>query len=98
MARLKNVPFVPNMEDCKMIVETNGAVCYIMDTCCRNFTAEDKARADRQIVEIAMRSALRFSTSRIACASYSQESASRTSSGYLRMCSRSASISGLSAA
>ena len=59
MARLKNVPFVPNMEDCKMIVETNGAVCYIMDTCCRNFTAEDNARADRQIVEIAMQAALR---------------------------------------
>lgn len=66
MARLKNVPFVPNMEDCKMIVESNGAVCYIMDTCCRNFTAEDKARADRQIVEIAMQSALRKQASGLA--------------------------------
>ena len=66
MARLKTVPFVPNMEDCKMIVETNGAVCYIMDTCCRNFTAEDKARADRQIVEIAMQAALRKQASGLA--------------------------------
>ena len=66
MARLKNVPFVPNMADCRMTVETDGVVCYIMDTCCRNFTAEDKARADRQIVEIAMRAALRKQASGLA--------------------------------
>ena len=66
MARLKNVPFVPNMADCRMTVETDGAVCYIMDTCCRNFTAEDKARADRKIVEIAMRAALRKQASGLA--------------------------------
>lgn len=66
MARLKNVPFVPNMADCRMTVETDGAVCYIMDTCCRNFTSEDKARADRQIVEIAMRAALRKQASGLA--------------------------------
>ena len=62
MARLTNVPFVPNMDDCKMIVETDGAVCYIMDTCCRNFTSEDKARTDRQIVALAMQSAMRKQT------------------------------------
>lgn len=66
MARLKNVPFVPDMADCKMVVESNGAVCYIMDTCCRNFTAEDKERVDRQIVEIAKRSALRKQVSGLA--------------------------------
>lgn len=59
MARLGKVPFVPDMADCKMIVKTDGAVCYIMDTCCRNFTAADKLRVDRQIVQIAMQSALR---------------------------------------
>lgn len=59
MARLKNVPFEPNMADCKMTVKTDGAVCYIMDTCCRNFTAADKIRVDRQIVQIAMQSTLR---------------------------------------
>ena len=61
MARPKNTsfPFQPNMDDCKMIVESNGVVCYIMDTCCKHFTPEDKARVDRQIVEIAVQSALR---------------------------------------
>ncbi|MDO5764723.1 MAG: hypothetical protein Q4P84_03340 [Elusimicrobiales bacterium] len=66
MARLRDVPFVPDMADCKMTVETNGVVCYIMDTCCRNFTAEDKERVDRQIIEIAMRSALRKQASGLA--------------------------------
>lgn len=61
MARPKNTsfPFQPNMDDCKMIVESNGVVCYIMDTCCKHFTPEDKARVDQQIVEIAVQSALR---------------------------------------
>lgn len=59
MARLGKFPYVPDMADCKMTVETDGAVCYIMDTFCRNFTAADKIRADRQIVQIAMQAALR---------------------------------------
>ena len=61
MARPQNTsfPFQPNMDDCKMIVESNGVVCYIMDTCCKHFTPEDKARVDQQIVEIAVQSALR---------------------------------------
>ena len=61
MARPKNTSFPcqPNMDDCKMIVESNGVVCYIMDTCCKHFTPEDKARVDQQIVEIAVQSALR---------------------------------------
>ena len=61
MARPKNTsfPFQPNMDDCKMIVESNGVVCYIMDTCRKHFTPEDKARVDQQIVEIAVQSALR---------------------------------------
>ncbi len=61
MARPKHTsfPFQPNMDDCKMIVESNGVVCYIMDTCCKHFTPEDKARVDQQIVEIAVQSALR---------------------------------------
>lgn len=61
MARPRNTsfPFRPNMDDCKMIVESNGVVCYIMDTCCKHFTPEDKARVDQQIVEIAVQSALR---------------------------------------
>lgn len=60
MARPKETfPFVPNMEDCKMIVHSHGATCYIMDTCCKHFTKEDKARADARILEIARNAALR---------------------------------------
>lgn len=59
MARLGKFPFTPDMTACKMVVRTDGAVCYIMDTCCRNFTKEDKARVDRQIIEIAVQSAIR---------------------------------------
>ena len=61
MARPKNTsfPFQPNMDDCKMIVESNGVVCYIMDTCCKHFTPEDTARVDQHIVEIGVQSALR---------------------------------------
>ena len=66
MARLEKIPYVPDMADCKMIVETNGAVCYIMDTFCRNFTAADKERADRQILQIAMRAAQRKQASGLA--------------------------------
>lgn len=56
----KKAPFVPDMNDCKMVVHTtNGATCYIMDTCCRNMTKEDKARIDRQIVQIYLNAAMR---------------------------------------
>lgn len=40
-------PYEPDMEHCRMVVKTGGAVCYIMDDCCRDMTAEDKAAADR---------------------------------------------------
>ncbi|MDN0031638.1 hypothetical protein QVN85_01855 [Oscillibacter valericigenes] len=59
MAMLGTFPFVPNMDDCKMVVQADGAVCYIMDTCCRNMTPEVKAQADQEIVDIYMRSAMR---------------------------------------
>ncbi|MET0018224.1 hypothetical protein [Oscillibacter sp.] len=59
MAKLGAFPFVPNMDDCKMVVQANGAVCYIMDTHCRNMTREDKARADQEIVDIYLRAAMR---------------------------------------
>lgn len=59
MARLKEYPFVPNMDDCRMTVTAEGAVCYIMDTCCRNFTAADKEAVDRKIVQLAIQSALK---------------------------------------
>ena len=59
MAKLGPFPYVPPMEDCRRIVKTKGCTCFIMDTCCRDMTAEDKAAIDRQIVRIAMDAALR---------------------------------------
>jgi len=60
MARRIEIPFEPDMADCKMVVKTkSGAICYIMDTCCKNFTKEDKLEADRAIMRIAIQSAMR---------------------------------------
>ena len=66
MARRIEPHFVPNMDDCKMIVKCeNGAICYIMDTCCRNifqFTPpreEDKKRVDEKILQIYLNSVMR---------------------------------------
>lgn len=52
-------PFIPDMEDCRRIVNTTGGTCYIMDTYCRNMTAGDKERADREILRIALAHAMR---------------------------------------
>ena len=60
MARRIKPHFVPNMDDCKMIVKCeNGATCYIMDTCCKNFTEEDKKRVDEKILQIYLNSVMR---------------------------------------
>lgn len=59
MAKLGPFPYVPNMEDCRRIVKTEHGTCYIMDTCCRNMTAEDKAAADRKIIQILVNAELR---------------------------------------
>lgn len=52
-------PFVPNMDDCRRIIKTDSATCYIMDTCCRNITPEEREAIDRQIARIAMNAAFR---------------------------------------
>jgi hypothetical protein len=52
-------PYVPDMADCKMVKETKGATCYIMDTCCRSMTKADKLKADREIVQIYLDHAMR---------------------------------------
>lgn len=59
MPKLGPFPYVPNMEDCRKIIKTEGCTCYIMDTCCRNMTAEDKAAADRKIIQILVNAELR---------------------------------------
>lgn len=51
-------PYIPNMDDCKMVVHANGATCYIMDTCCHNMTQAQKLQADREIVRIYLQHAL----------------------------------------
>lgn len=63
MARPGPFPFVPNMDDCRKIVKAEGCTCYIMDTCCRNMTPEDKAAADRRILQIYVNDALRKESS-----------------------------------
>lgn len=52
-------PYVPNMEDCRKITKTKGCTCYIMDTICRNMTPEDKAAADKKILQIYINSLLK---------------------------------------
>lgn len=42
-----------------MMKKTKEATCYIMDTCCRNMTKDDKLRADRKIVQIYLAHAMR---------------------------------------
>ena len=56
---MRRYPYEPDMEHCRMVVKTGGAVCYIMDDCCRDMTAEDKAAADRRIVDIYLGAMLR---------------------------------------
>ena len=59
MPKLGPFPFVPNMEDCRKIVKTEGCTCYIMDTCCRNMTAADRTAADERILQIYVNHALK---------------------------------------
>lgn len=66
MAGIGKIPFVPNMDDCRMTVESDGAVCYIMDTCCRDYTPADRAATDRKLMDLALRAALRRAVSGLA--------------------------------
>lgn len=43
------------MEDLRMTVEGKNGTCYIFDTCCKNFSAADKAQTDRAILDIYVR-------------------------------------------
>lgn len=49
---------MPDMKDCRMIVSTHDATCYVMDTCCRDVTAEERAEIDRKIIHIYRQSLL----------------------------------------
>lgn len=51
-------PYVPNMDDCRMVIRAEGAACYVMDACC-NATAADQKRIDSSIIEIYRQALLR---------------------------------------
>ena len=59
MARKFEVPFQPDMKDCKMVNKTPNGTAYVMDTCCKNFTEEDRARFDAFILQLAVNAELR---------------------------------------
>lgn len=59
MARKFEVPFKPDMRDCKMVVKNQYGTAYVMDTYCKNFTEEDKARFDAFILRMAVNAELR---------------------------------------
>ncbi len=59
MRRFGPFPYVPNMADCRRVLELESCTCYIMDTVCRNMTAEGKAAADEQILQIYVDHALK---------------------------------------
>lgn len=52
MPKPDSFPFIPHMEDCRKIVRAEGCICYIMDVRCRDMTAEDKAAADKRILQV----------------------------------------------
>ena len=46
-------PFEPPWEDLKMTVPfEDGPVCYVFDTCCKDFGPEQKKEADQRIMKI----------------------------------------------
>ena len=59
MAYSGKVPFVPDMEECRMTVECGDAVCCIMDAVCRGATEEERKRAVEQIQQLAEAALLR---------------------------------------
>ena len=52
-------PYIPPMEDCRMVVRTGEAVCYIIDTCCRDMTDGQRAEIEGKIVQLCRQVALR---------------------------------------
>lgn len=46
-------PFEPPWEDLKMTVPfEEGPVCYVFDTCCKDFDPEQKRERDQRIMKI----------------------------------------------
>ena len=52
-------PYVPSAEDCRMVVRTGEAICYMMDTCCRDITERQRAEIDEKVAHIYRQAALK---------------------------------------
>ncbi len=42
----------PDMEACRMIVRTSEVTCYVMNSCCKNYSAEQREKVDKTLVHI----------------------------------------------
>ena len=49
----------PGMEACRMVIRTTDATCYVMDTCCREISEEQRAKIDKDLVHIYRQAMLR---------------------------------------
>lgn len=58
MSTTKN-PYSPDMEACRMTIRTSEATCYVMDTHCRDISAEQKEKIDGDIAHIYRQAMLR---------------------------------------
>lgn len=58
MSRFQGKPEV-NMDDCRMVCRPQGAVCYIMDTCCRDMTGERRAQIEKSILHLYRQTAMK---------------------------------------
>ena len=47
------------MDDCRMVCRPQGAVCYIMDTCCRDMTGERRAKIEKSILHLYRQTAMK---------------------------------------
>lgn len=50
--------YEPDMCDCRMVIHTQEATCYVMDTCCRNMAEGQREKIDADIAHIYRQSIL----------------------------------------
>lgn len=50
--RRMEVPFCPPEGGLKMELRSGDTTCYLFDSCCRDFSPEEKARTDRAVLSI----------------------------------------------
>lgn len=42
----------PDRDECKMTIQSDDGICYIMDSCCRNLTKKERQMVNQQISRI----------------------------------------------